>query len=415
MHIIVRSFRRQIFLILLRIPRLLRDRNISLCLGIGDLHLIGQKILGEQPGCKNHLRIRLVENADRRTLRDHLRISRVVLRDRTDSRLKFDRLIRRDIRKRGIHAHPGRTGSGVDRKDALTRVQEISRVAGNLERRERTGLRMSGDLLEERTRRVVKDLDRPVLLRVRRVQLLQHLDHHIVGRLVNERDHRLLPVHGIISVRVLCGRSFGDFPDKVPGKHVRKRIAQLFNVRFVHIAGFCRPHVGKRVNMFAKPALLQEFRNDLLFCRSVIQKFTASQPVLRVRDQVIHRNNDVRARHIGRDIVRISDADIRRRVGGNIGNDIIIDLTVVRIQTHIDRHIRVQGFKIFDRLLIDPGLCLVGIIFRPESELDRFRGIESLRNQELVGSPGTMAARKEQCSRTGSRGKAGCDSLSKCL
>ena len=167
--------------------------------------------------------------------------------------------------------------------------------------------------------------------------------------------------------------------------------------------------------MFAKPALLEEFRNDLLLRRSVIQKFTASQPVLRIRDQVIHRNDDVRARHIGRDIVRISDADIRRRVGGNIGNDIIIDLTVVRIQTHIDRHIRVQGFKIFDRLLIDPGLCLVGIIFRPESELDRFRGIESLRNHELVGSPGTMAARKEQCSRTGSRGQAGCDSLSKCL
>ena len=67
-------------------------------------------------------------------------------------------------------------------------------------------------------------------------------------------------------------------------------------------------------------------------------------------------------------MIRISDADIRRRIGGNIGNNVIIDFAVIRIQIQIHRDIGIQCLKIRDSFFVNIRLGFVGIIFRPEGD-----------------------------------------------
>ena len=102
MRVVVFAAPCQIILILLGVAGLLRDRHVALRLGVSDLDVIGQQELGEQPGREDLLRVFLVENADRRALRNHLRICRIILRDRQNCRLEIDELVGRDVRKRSI-------------------------------------------------------------------------------------------------------------------------------------------------------------------------------------------------------------------------------------------------------------------------------------------------------------------------
>ena len=51
-----------------------------------------------------------------------------------------------------------------------------------------------------------------------------HLDHHVVGGLVDKRDQYILPIDYIGAVRILCGGSLGDFPDEVPGQYIRQKM-----------------------------------------------------------------------------------------------------------------------------------------------------------------------------------------------
>ena len=55
-------------------------------------------------------------------------------------------------------------------------------------------------------------------------------------------------------------------------------------------------------------------------------------------------------------MVRISDTDIGRRVGGDVGNDIIVDLAVIRIQAHIYFDV---GIDLLDLLHIASQLAIV--------------------------------------------------------
>ena len=68
-------------------------------------------------------------------------------------------------------------------------------------------------------------------------------------------------------------------------------------------------------------------------------------------------------------MVRVGDADIRRRVRGDVGDDVVINFSVIRIQLQIHRDVWVKGLKIGNCLLIDIGLGLVRIVFRPEGNL----------------------------------------------
>ena len=82
-------------------------------------------------------------------------------------------------------------------------------------------------------------------------------------------------------------------------------------------------------------------------------------------------------------MVRIGNADIRSRIGGNVRDDIVVYFAVIRVKAHVDVDIGIERLKICDRLLIDLGLSLVGVVFGPESEFYLLILVELLRHCEL--------------------------------
>ena len=129
MQIVVLARTAEIVLILLAVLRLGGDGDVALGLGIGDLHVVGQKILGKEPGGQHLLRVGLVEHADGGTLGDHGGVLGIKLGNGQDRRLKLHHLVGADIQQGGVRAHPGRAGGGVHREDALAGVEEVCGVA----------------------------------------------------------------------------------------------------------------------------------------------------------------------------------------------------------------------------------------------------------------------------------------------
>ena len=84
-------------------------------------------------------------------------------------------------------------------------------------------------------------------------------------------------------------------------------------------------------------------------------------------------------------MVRIRDADVRRRVCLDIGDDIVIDAAIIRIETKIDFDIGVKRLKICDRLFIYTGLIDVGIVLCPEGDLVIAGGVKLLRHFKSKG------------------------------
>ena len=78
-------------------------------------------------------------------------------------------------------------------------------------------------------------------------------------------------------------------------------------------------------------------------------------------------------------MIRIGDADVRCGSCGQIRNDVVVDLRVIRVQLHIDADIRIQGLKILNGLMIDCRLVLVRIVLGPERDGNRLRVIKGLR------------------------------------
>ena len=113
---------RKIILILGGLLRFGRDRHIAFCLRIGNLHVAGQKVLGKQPGRQHLLRIFLIKNTNRGSLRNHLHIFRVILRNGTHRHFKGLLCLVADIRQRRIGAHPGRACGGIHGEYALTGI-----------------------------------------------------------------------------------------------------------------------------------------------------------------------------------------------------------------------------------------------------------------------------------------------------
>ena len=98
--IAVGAGKREILLIFLGVLRLGCHRHIAFGFRISPLHFIGEQILHEQPGSQHLLRIRLVEEAYRRSLGDHVRIVHIKLGNHAHSRVKVHDLVGTDIGKR---------------------------------------------------------------------------------------------------------------------------------------------------------------------------------------------------------------------------------------------------------------------------------------------------------------------------
>ena len=109
--------------------------------------------------------------------------------------------------------------------------------------------------------------------------MLQHLDHHVVGGLVNKGNHDLLTVEGKGSIRILLHRSLRNLPDEIPGQGFRQGITKLFHIGLIDIAGFRGAHIRQGIIMTVKLTFLQELRNDLILCRTVEEKLRTVQPV----------------------------------------------------------------------------------------------------------------------------------------
>ena len=255
---------------------------------------------------------------------------------------------------------------------------------------------MSGDVKEQIAGCVVEDQNLAGRGGIARVLLAEHLDHHVVGGLVEEGNHDLLTVEKIIAVGVLLRGRFGDLPDKVPGQSFRKRIAKLFQKGLVYVAGFGGAHVGNGVVDTADGALAEKLRNDLLLCRGIVRKLRPAETVARIGKQIIQRHHHVGAGHVGRDVVGIGDADVGGGVGGDICDDIVVDTAVIGIEPHIHRDVRVQGLEVRNGLLVNGRLGLVGVVLGPEGDFVLFGTVKALRHRKGRAVPGAVAGAQRQ-------------------
>ena len=95
-------------------------------------------------------------------------------------------------------------------------------------------------------------------------------------------------------------------------------------------------------------------------------------------------------------MVRIGDADVRRRVRGNIGQHIPVNLIVIRVQPHRDRDVGIQLLKVRDCFLVDLRLGLVGVILRPENDLHRSGFIKAFRDGKALPADLPVAGGQQQ-------------------
>ena len=141
--------------------------------------------------------------------------------------------------------------------------------------------------------------------------------------------------------------------------------------------------------MTVESALFQELGHDFRLIRCIKPHLTAAQAVLSVREQVVQGNDRIRAGEVGSDVVGIGDADIGGGVRCDIGNDIVVNLAVVRIQPQIYRDIGIQRFEVRNGLLVDLHLGHVGIVLCPEGNLEitgRIKGFRDFKNLLLRGA-----------------------------
>ena len=116
----------------------------------------------------------------------------------------------------------------------------------------------------------------------------------------------------------------------------------------------------------------------------------APKAVFFIGEQVVQRNHRVFAGEIGRDVVGVGDADVGGGVRGDVGNDVVVDFAVVRIQPEIHGDVGIQFFKVRDGLLVDVHLSHVGVVFCPEGDLIPPGGVKLIGNRIGTGSGGIL-------------------------
>ena len=253
---------------------------------------------------------------------------------------------------------------------------------------------MLGNCCEDFARGVVEQLHLAAARRVARTLLLQHLDHHVVRGFVDEGDQHLLTVEQEIPGAVLRHGGFGDLPHKVPCQDVGEGVAQLFHVGLVDIAGFRGAHVGDGVIVAVDGAFRQKLMDNFRLGGGIEAHLAAPKAVFFIGEQVVQRNHRVFAGEIGRDVVGVGDADVGGGVRGDVGNDVVVDFAVVRIQPEIHGDVGIQRFKVRNGLLVDVHLSHVGVVFCPEGDLIPPGGVEFVGNRIGTGSGGILPGGK---------------------
>ena len=187
---------------------------------------------------------------------------RIKLRNGHDHGFKIHDGFLRNVHQRRVAAHPGGSRRGVDGENALARIQEIGRVAGNLEGGKCAAFRVLRNRVKQFRGGIIENPDFSAVRRISGVKLLQHLDHHVVRGLVDERNQHLFPIQNEGAVRIFRRSRFRNLPDEIPGQGFRKGVAQGFHIVLIDVAGLRGTHVGNRIIMAADGAFLQKLGND---------------------------------------------------------------------------------------------------------------------------------------------------------
>ena len=98
-------------------------------------------------------------------------------------------------------------------------------------------------------------------------------------------------------------------------------------------------------------------------------------------------------------MVGIGYAYIRRCVGCNVCDNVVIYFAVVRIKPKAYFYVWVEQFKVAYGLLVYPCLVLIGIVLGPEGKLILPRSIELLRHYERIHAAGAVARRERAAER----------------
>ena len=255
---------------------------------------------------------------------------------------------------------------------------------------------MAGDGLQDLPGIVVEDQDLPRVGGVAGAPLPQHLDHHVVRGLVDKGDHGLLAVDGIGPVRVLRRGGLGHLPHEVPGQHVWQLVAQRLHVGPVHIQRLGGAHVGDGIVMAREGAFLQKLRHHFVLRGTLELQLAAPEAVALVGEQVVQRHDHVVSRQIGGDVVGIGDAHVGRGVGGDVGDDVVVDGAVVRVGLQLHLDVGIQRLEVPDRLLVNLLLGVVAVVLGPEGEDVLPGGVEFRRHLKARALLPAMAARKSQ-------------------
>ena len=321
---------------------------------------------------------------------------RVKLRDGHDGGFKGNQLFLGNVQQRSVAAHPGGSGGGVNGKDALSGVEEVCRISCQLEGVEGPLSHLLRNDMKQGAGGVVEQLHLSPGVGIPGIQLVEHLNHHVVRGLVDEGNQHLLPVEQVIPLAVLGHGGFTHLPDKVPGQGFRQGKAQGFHVGLIDITSLGGTHVGNGVVVTVEPALLKKLGDNLLLGGTVEENLAASQTVLGVGKQIIQGHHRVRTGKVGGDVVGVGNAHVGGGIGGDVGDDIVVDLAVVGIQPQIHGDVGVERLEIRNGLLVDVHLGHVGIVFGPEGDLIVPGGVELLRDHKGGFLLGAVAAAESQ-------------------
>ena len=121
-------------------------------------------------------------------------------------------------------------------------------------------------------------------------------------------------------------------------------------------------------------------RNDFLLGRRIKQKRRSAQSVLLIDDQIIQRNNGIISGQIGCNVIGVGNAYVGRSLCCDICDNIVVNFTVVGIESEFDLDVWIKRLKTGNGIFINLGLCFICVVFGPEGNFIRALGIELLRN-----------------------------------
>ena len=212
---------------------------------------------------------------------------------------------------------------------------------------------MIGYSQQQFTGNVIEDVDVPFSCRIAGIFLSEHLNHHVVSALIDERYHYLLTVHLIIAFFVFLSCCIRNLPDKVPCQFIRKLEAKLFNISLIYVACLRGAHVRYGIIMTVYDSLIKELGDHLILSRRIKAHLTAAQAVFSICQKFIQRYDGINAGQICGNVVRVCNADIRCGIGGDVGNDIVVDTSVIGIQTDIDFNVGIEFLESLNGINID--------------------------------------------------------------